>query len=121
MRRELRSRTIDDPRAEALFIGQHRRRRGLELPHNAERGQCSQQGVGRINLPPSETLPDAALASVVIIVPALAHREKRQQPVVAGVVARHVPPASVKVRERIDRKCRVINEHCTPEEPDDEA
>jgi len=58
---------------------------------------------------------------VVIVVPTLAHREQRQQPVVAGIVARDVSPGSANMRQRIDRKRRVINKHGTPEEADNEA
>src|SRR6516164_10215222 len=118
MRRELRGRTIKDPRAKALFIAQHRRGRSFELPYNAERRQSFEQIIGRVDLPPSKALSDAALASVVIVVPTLTHRENREKPVVARIVARHVLPASVNMRKRINRKGRVVNEHRAPEESD---
>ena len=67
MCRQLRGRAIDDPGAEALFIAQHRRGWGLELPHNAEPRQYPQEVIGRVDLPPPKALPYAALASVVLL------------------------------------------------------
>ena len=47
-----------------------------------------------------EALPGAGLIGVVIVVPPLAHGEESEQPVVAGVIAGHITPAAVNMRER---------------------
>ena len=51
--------TIDDLRAEPLLVAQHLLGRRLQIPYKAEPGQRPQQVIGRVDLPPSEALPDA--------------------------------------------------------------
>ena len=69
-RRELLGGTIDDLGAEALLIAQDRLRRRLEVPDEAGPRQRAQQVIGRIEFPPFETLADARLIGMVIVVPA---------------------------------------------------
>jgi len=121
MRRELRDRTIKDPRAKRCSWRSTADGRSFELPYNAERRQSFEQIIGRVDLPPSKALSDATLTSVVIVVPTLTHSENREEPVVARIVACHVLSASINMRKRINRKGRVVNEHRAPEESDDEA
>src|ERR1700693_5367311 len=73
--RKLRGRALDDPRSEPVLVAQNRRRRRLQVPNDPEPGQRFENVKGRVNLPRSEPLADAALISVVIVVPPLAHRE----------------------------------------------
>src|SRR5437588_8150625 len=54
---------------------------------------------GRIDLPPPEPLPYAALPSMMVVAPSLAHRKERQQPIVSGIIAGYVASASVNERE----------------------
>ena len=75
MRRELRDRTIKDPRAKRCSWRSTADGRSFELPYNAERRQSFEQIIGRVDLPPSKALSDAALASAVIVVPTLTHRD----------------------------------------------
>src|SRR6476620_4548877 len=67
-----------------------------------------------------ETLSRAALVGVMIVVPTLAHREQSQQPIVAGIIARHIPLAAANVREGIDAECSVIQQDGAPEKADHE-
>ena len=57
----------------------------------------------------------------MIVVPALAHGEKRQEPVVARIVARHVSFAPAHVGQRIDAEGRMIDQHGAPEKTDDQS
>ena len=57
----------------------------------------------------------------MIVVPALAHGEQREQPVVAGIIAGDIALAPKHMRERVDAEGAVIEEHCAPEEPDHQA
>ena len=83
-------------------------------------GERLQDVVGGVDLPPAETLAHAALIGVVIVVPALAHGEEGEQPVVAGVVARDVALAAVHVGQRVDAERAVIDRDRAPEKADDE-
>src|SRR5271155_6073807 len=58
---------------------------------------------------------------MMIVVPALAHGENGQEPIVAGIVASDVALASGDMRDRVDAECRVIDRNGAPEEADDEA
>ncbi|GAB9244781.1 hypothetical protein BDS110ZK12_53150 [Bradyrhizobium diazoefficiens] len=56
----------------------------------------------------------------MVVVPPLAHRQQGEQPVVAGIVAGHIPPASVNMCEGVDAECRVIQNHGAPHKSDHE-
>ncbi|MGY4327142.1 hypothetical protein ACVWWG_001559 [Bradyrhizobium sp. LB7.2] len=118
---KLAGRPMDDPRAERLLVAQHLFGRRLHVPDDAEPGQHLQDVIGHVDFPPAKTLSHAALVGVVIVVPALTEGEQRQQPVVAGIVAGHVPLASMHMGEGIDAERRVIDQHGAPQEADDEA
>src|ERR1700687_2353016 len=102
--RKLRGRALDDPRSEPVLVAQNRRRRRLQVPNDPEPGQRIENVKGRVDLPRPEPLADAALISVVIVVPPLAHREDGEQPVVPGIVGREVALASPYVGERVYAK-----------------
>jgi len=51
---------------------------------------------------------------VMIVMPTLAQGEKRQQPIVAGIIASDVALATVNMRQGVDAESRVINQNCTP-------
>ena len=57
----------------------------------------------------------------MIVVPALAHRDERQQPIVAGIVAGQIPLLSQHMGERVDAERPVIDEHGAQEESDEQA
>ena len=58
---------------------------------------------------------------MVIVVPALAHGEDREQPVVARIVAGHVALPPGDVRHRVDREGSMPDQHGAPAEADHEA
>ena len=82
-----------------MLVAQNLGRRHFEIPDETNPGKHSQKVIGRIDLPPAETLAHTTLISMVIIVPALPHRENRQKPVVAGIVPGHVAFASAHMRK----------------------
>src|SRR5918996_4390913 len=100
-----------------MLIAQHLRRWRLEVPYDADKAQSFEQVIGRVDFPPTEALPHAALVRMVVVVPTLPHRKQRQKPVVAGIVSRQVPLPAADMRERIDAERRVIDQHGAPEEP----
>jgi hypothetical protein len=79
--------------------------------HQARPRQRLEQVEGRVDLPPAKALAGAALIGVVIVVPAFAHGEQRQQPVVARVVTGDIAPAAAHMRQRIDAEGRVPDQH----------
>jgi hypothetical protein len=76
---------------------------------------------GRIDFPPFEPLPHAALVGMMVVVPAFAHGEQRQQPIIARIVAGQIPLPSHHMRERVDAESAVIDEDGAPEESDEQA
>ena len=66
----------------------------LQVPDNTRKAEEPEQVERRIELPPAKSLADAALECVVVVVPAFAHREDREEPVVAGMVAGDIAPPS---------------------------
>src|SRR5580698_7921988 len=91
------------------------------MPDDAQPRQGLQNIKGWIDLPPFETLPHAALIGVMIVVPAFAHREQGQQPIIAGIVARHISLLAAHMRERIDAESRMIEQHSAPYKTDEQA
>ena len=113
---------FDHLSAEPLLVAQHCRGGRPSGPtRRRSPGQRLQNVVGRVDLPPAEALAHAALIGVVVVVPALAHGEEGEQPVVAGVVAGHVALAAVHMGERVDAEGGVIDRDRAPEEADDQA
>src|SRR5437867_3536989 len=120
-RSELSGRAIYHAGAQALLVAENSLRRELEVPNDAQLRQSFQDVEGRVDLPPAEPLPHAALTGVMVVVPALPHGEQGEEPVVAGIVARDVALATVHMRERVDAERGVIEEHGAPEESDHQA
>ena len=58
---------------------------------------------------------------MVVVVPALAHGEEGEDPVVAAVVARHIDLVAMHMRQRIDAEGRVIQRDRGPEEAHEQA
>src|SRR5262245_53905169 len=110
MRRELGGGAVDDARAEAPFVAQQLAGRRLQTPDQAGPRQGAQDVERGVDLPPAETLAHAALTGVMVVVPALAHGEYGQQPVVARVVAGDIALAAAHMRERVDAERGVIDQ-----------
>src|SRR6185437_7477943 len=92
----------------------------LQIPHQPEALQKLQEIEGRIIFPPAETLAGAALVGVMIVMPALAHGDDGEKPVVARVVAGDIAPASDEMGDRVDAERRMIDRDRAPEEADDQ-
>src|ERR1051326_7250274 len=75
----------------------------VEIPDQADRGQAAKYVVRGIHLPPEESLSRRYLVVMVVVVPALAHREQGECEVVARVVVGGIAPAPPHVGERVDR------------------
>jgi len=56
----------------------------------------------------------------MIVVPTLTHRKQSQQPIVARVITRDIPLASMNMCEGVDAKRCVIQKHGAPEKTDHE-
>src|SRR5882672_4112201 len=83
---------------------EHVRRDFAEVANQAAPRECFQCVVGDVNFPPEEALTRAGHVMVMIVVPALAERHERQEPVVAAGVRGLVTARSEKMRELIDTK-----------------
>src|SRR5262249_62404125 len=110
---------LDDPRAETVPVTANFQRRRLQIPYQTEQRQHLEDVKCWVDLPPPKSLTDAALVRMMIIVPAFAHGDDGQQPIVARVVSGYVASAAADVGQRVDAESRVIDEHRAPEESDD--
>lgn len=54
---------------------------------------------------------------MVIVVPALAHRQKCQDEIVSAVIVGGVAALAEQMTERIDRESGVIKQYCANDEP----
>ena len=95
--------------------------RALQIPHEPKALEQRQEIEGRVIFPPVESLARAALVGMMIVVPALAHGDDGEKPIVAGIVAGDVAPLADEMGERIDAEGPVIDGDRAPEEADDEA
>ena len=111
----------DHPRAQTSTIFEQFDRRRLHFPDHAQKPKKRQQVVGGIILPPPEPLTGAALVGVVIIVPALAHCNKREKAVVSRIVSGDEALSAGDMGERIDAERRVVDRDRAPEEADHQA
>src|SRR6266849_4329832 len=84
------------------LLGEQVRGDFAEVPHDAEPGENLQRVVGYVNFPPEEALARRSHEVVMIVVPAFAEREQRQQPVVLAGGTGFVAARTEKMRERID-------------------
>jgi hypothetical protein len=96
-------------RGDSLF-GKQVRRHFAEVPHDPEPGEHLQRVVSDVDLPPVEALARRGHEVMMVVVPAFAERQQRQQPVVLAGVGGFIAPRTEEVRERIDRK-RIVPEH----------
>src|SRR5688572_14815776 len=104
----------------------HRRTTGVELehvcgrcaqfPNHSEPGKRAQCVMRNIKLPPIESLPLRRLIMVMIVMPTLTERDQRDKPVIAAVVVGRKPALAENMRQRVNSKSAVIEDHCTDEE-----
>ena len=93
----------------------------MQVPHQPDPRQGAQHIVGHVAFPPAKPLPHRRLVGVMIVVPALAQGQQRQQPVVARLIAGDVAPPADQVGQRVDAECRVPQRHRAPAEADDQS
>ncbi len=117
----LGSRLVASDKAPAKIPGDHLRWRHSEIPDQTYSAQHAQNVVGHIDLPPVEALRGRGLIIVVIVVPALAHRDDSEDEAVAAVFAGLVHPFAPDVGEGVDREGSVPQqnraEHEANEQP----
>src|SRR3546814_5478497 len=70
--------------------------------------EAAQHVIGDIDLPPLEALTRRGHVVVMVVVPALAERQQREQPVVAGIVTGQVALATEHMHQRVDAERRKI-------------
>ena len=85
-----------------------------------EPGHHLEQVIGDVDFPPVEALARRARVVVVIVVPALAERDQREEPVVAARVAGLVALLAEHVRQRVDGVRAVRAQHRRHEEAPDQ-
>ena len=95
-------------------------RRFAEIAREAEPREHLDAVVRDVDFPPEEALVRGRLIIVMIVVPALAERDEREDQRVAAGVRRAVAAAAEQVRQRVDEERAVIEEHGRQEEPDEE-
>src|SRR5690606_30966436 len=86
----------------------------------AEPGEHGEDIVGDVDLPPVEALALRGEAAMMVVVPALAERDDRQQKVVPAGIGRVEPSAADRMRQRIDGERAVIEHRGADEEAPDE-
>src|SRR4051812_21712442 len=59
-------------------------RHRLQVPHQPARGECAQHVVGEVQFPPAKTLACGTGKMMMVVVPAFAECDQREQPVVAA-------------------------------------
>jgi len=105
---------------EGLAFGEDVVGDAAEFADEAKPGEELQAVVGEIDLPPIKTLAGGGHEVVMIVVPAFAEGDEREQPVVlAGVVCRETAVAE-NVRKRIDGERAVPEEDGAQEKAPDE-
>ena len=77
--------------------------------------------IGEIDLPPEEALAGRKGIVMVIVVPALAHRDEREPETVLALLAGLITASAEHVAERINGEGGVIKEHRADEEADDQS
>src|SRR6266704_5997795 len=82
-----------------------------EVPHDPQPGHDLQRVVSDVDLPPEETLARRGHKVMMVVVPAFAEREQREQPVILAGVTGFIAPRAEKVRERIDGEGIVPEKH----------
>src|SRR5690242_7582150 len=87
---------------EGLAFGEDVIGDAAEFADQAEPGKELQAVIGEIDLPPVKTLAGGGHEVVVIVVPAFAERDQREQPVVLAGVGGGKAALAENVRKRID-------------------
>src|SRR2546421_7397866 len=82
-----------------------------QVPDDAEPGEDFQRVVSDVDLPPEEALACRGHKVMMVVVPAFAEREQREQPVILAGVTGFIAPRAEKVRERIDGEGIVPEKH----------
>ena len=83
-----------------IFIGGERY--GFQVPNEPSPGQGFEQIVGDVNFPPVKTLADGAHVAVMVVMPALAQGDQRQNQAVPAVVLSIVAAFAQQMRQRVD-------------------
>jgi len=111
--------------AAALALGlravNHGLRRRLQIPDQAQLRQAEDQIIGRVPLPPAKALAHAVLIGMVVVVPAFAHGDDRQPPIVPALVSGDIVLVAMHMRQRVDAEGAVIDQHGRDEEADEQA
>ena len=93
---------------------------GFEIPDDARPRKHFQQVIGDVNFPPIKTLTRGAHVTVMIIVPAFAEGDEREDETVAAGVIGFVSALAQQMRERIDARSRVKQNRGADEKSPDE-
>src|SRR5262249_11141878 len=92
----------------------------LDIGGQAQGGQREDGQIGDIQLPPAVAVRGRALVGVVVVVPALAVGDERNEPVVAAVLSGVVRLVSEQVAEGVHAPGDVPDQHSTDNDaPDD--
>src|SRR5829696_8240106 len=92
----------------------------LDVPDEAELLQRPDDRVGRVGLEAAQAVAGGGRERVVAVVPALAERDHRDEPVVAALVLDRERPAAVHVADGVDAPGRVVEqEHAYEAGPDE--
>ena len=85
---DLRGGAADHAASEPVLVLHDLSGRKLQIPHEPKTLEQRQEIEGRVIFPPAKSLARAALVGMMIVVPALAHGDDGEKPIVAGIVAR---------------------------------
>src|ERR1700736_3540465 len=94
-----------------LLIREHVGGDFAEVPDDTAPGKNLQGVVGDVDFPPEKTLAGGGHEVMVVVVPAFAEGQQRQEPVVLAGVVGFVAARTEQMGERIDGK-RVVPEKC---------
>src|SRR5215218_2495996 len=84
--------------------------RALDVPDQPELLERADHRVGRVGLEAAQAVTGGGREGVVAVVPALAERHHRDEPVVAALVLDGERPAAVHVADRVDAPSRVVQQ-----------
>src|SRR5271154_5174953 len=82
-----------------------------QVPYNAEPGQDFQRVEGNVHFPPKKALTRGSHEVMMVVVPAFAEGQQRQQPIVLAGVRGFVADRTKKVRKRINSESVVPEKH----------